>query len=94
MVQAVIKEDIEWAESNNLTLYLEQDRQQQFSFGQPLARHAIIHNQSGNCIRNLFGWTIHHALYDGWSLPHCSLHQHYCSPFLPIQQIHQVCHGS
>lgn len=60
---------MEWTESDDLTLYTERDRQQQFSFGQALARYAIVHDQSGGRVRNLFVWTIHHALSDGWSLP-------------------------
>ena len=35
--------------------------------GQPLTRYALIKDDTGVC--RWFVWTVHHALYDGWSLP-------------------------
>ena len=66
--QAVLKEDIEWSHSAaELTQYLEGDRNAKMELGQSLARYAIVEPpQSGE---RYMVWTLHHAVYDGWSEP-------------------------
>ncbi|OCL04400.1 acetyl-CoA synthetase-like protein [Glonium stellatum] len=67
LMQVVIKCSIEWASSSNLEDYLIRDRESPMGLGKPLARYAIINDaQTG---KMHFAWTIHHALYDGWSTP-------------------------
>lgn len=65
LLQAVVTEDIQWVESSNLTQYLAQDKSISMELAKPLTRYALI--KEGE--KRLFVWTMHHALYDGWSLP-------------------------
>ncbi|UKZ75700.1 putative NRPS-like protein biosynthetic cluster [Trichoderma virens FT-333] len=64
LVQVVIKEELKWGTTaaTALTDYVELDRKQPIIMGNPLTRFAIVANK-------WFVWTIHHALYDGWSMP-------------------------
>lgn len=66
-VQVVLKEDIDWQTSDNLDSYLATDKDTQMQLGNPLARYAIVDDSRTG--RRYFVWTIHHALYDGWSTP-------------------------
>ncbi len=66
LLQAVITEKIRWEEATQLEEYLEKDRSASMGLGDPLARYAIVKNPEG---KRWLVWTIHHALYDGWSLP-------------------------
>ncbi|GKT87879.1 non-ribosomal peptide synthetase protein [Colletotrichum tofieldiae] len=68
LLQVVLKQGIEWAAVPNIDSvkqYLEQDQRLLMDVGQSLARYAIVHTKS----RTWFVWTIHHALYDGGSIP-------------------------
>ncbi|KAJ4326740.1 Nonribosomal peptide synthetase 30 [Fusarium piperis] len=60
-------ENIEWIEAMGLDWYLEADRQKPMGLGQPLARYALVRDRTGR--PKWFVWTVHHALYDGLSLP-------------------------
>lgn len=46
--------------------YLEQDRGKPMGVGGPLARYAMTRTATGD---SCFALTLHHAAYDGWSLP-------------------------
>lgn len=61
------EERIEWIEAMGLGWYLQTDRQKPMGLGQPLARYALVRDRTGN--PKWFVWTVHHALYDGLSLP-------------------------
>ncbi|KAJ4297840.1 hypothetical protein N0V90_005736 [Kalmusia sp. IMI 367209] len=65
-LQAVLnQESIEWRSASSLSDYLTQDDKLLVEYGSPLARYAII----GQPERDWhFVWTIHHALYDAWSM--------------------------
>ena len=63
-VQVVLKEPIDWLSGTDLNLYLEQDRATDMKLGGHLARYAIISDSKRRC----FVWTIHHALYDAWTI--------------------------
>lgn len=67
LIQVVIAEDAAaWPELTSTSLYQEEDRKLGMGLGTPLMRYAITkdeHNQYS------FTWTVHHALYDGWSMP-------------------------
>ncbi|KAJ4354970.1 hypothetical protein N0V95_003349 [Ascochyta clinopodiicola] len=67
LLQAVIKEDIEWVQTEGLEAYLEKDKSASMELGEPLVRYALVGDKDTD--KRWFVWTIHHALYDGWSLP-------------------------
>ncbi|UKZ78669.1 NRPS [Trichoderma virens FT-333] len=67
LLQVVLKDGIQWIQADDLDGYLKQDRSQLMGLDQPLARYALIFDASTQ--QRWFVWTIHHALYDGWSLP-------------------------
>lgn len=67
LLQVVLDEPIVWVEAVGLDDYLRDDEKNPMTIGQPLARYALIHDDQGAC--RWFVWTIHHALYDGWSIP-------------------------
>ncbi|EFY88504.1 nonribosomal peptide synthase, putative [Metarhizium acridum CQMa 102] len=67
LVQIVINEPINWIEANSLDDYIKSDIQRPMDLGQPLTRFALIKDATGS--PRWFVLTIHHALYDGWSMP-------------------------
>ncbi|KAJ4300033.1 hypothetical protein N0V90_005282 [Kalmusia sp. IMI 367209] len=66
-LQIVLDEDIQWIESSDLEEYQHLDRTQTMEPGNRLVRYALIKDEDG--VVKWFVWTIHHALYDGWSMP-------------------------
>ncbi|KAI3537520.1 amino acid adenylation domain-containing protein [Colletotrichum filicis] len=64
-LQAVIREKVRWLLHDDLEAYLEQDDANPMFPGDSLNRFAVITSKSGDVT---FVWTIHHMLYDGWSL--------------------------
>ncbi|KAH8805177.1 hypothetical protein F5884DRAFT_885253 [Xylogone sp. PMI_703] len=63
-LQVVVKQSISWESSLSLSVYLKAEKQVPMSFGDPLTRYAIVsHNEA-----KYFVWTIHHSIYDGWSM--------------------------
>ncbi|KAL2018211.1 hypothetical protein VTK56DRAFT_1184 [Thermocarpiscus australiensis] len=62
--QVVVDEQIPWHQGDNLDEYLSKDRSSPMNYGTSLARFAIIDDGK----RKLFVWTVHHALYDGYSM--------------------------
>ncbi|KAJ2980585.1 hypothetical protein NQ176_g2549 [Zarea fungicola] len=67
LVQVVIDEKLQWQHSTDLPKYLAQDKSEYMGLGAPLCRLAIVESEKKPG-RQLV-WTIHHALYDGGSLP-------------------------
>lgn len=65
-VQVIIQDGIRWSTGSNLDVYLKNDKTIGMHYGSPLSRYAIIDDGAGNIF---MVWTIHHAIYDGWSLP-------------------------
>jgi len=65
--QVVLKESILWRDSTDLAQYLENDRNEAMDLGQSLARYAIVEDTDSG--KRYMVWTLHHALYDGWSEP-------------------------
>ncbi|EZF27693.1 hypothetical protein H103_00368 [Trichophyton rubrum CBS 288.86] len=61
-VQIVVKNSIEWRNAETLQQYLELDQSENVAYGTPLIRYAITDDYH-------FILTVHHSLYDGWSLP-------------------------
>lgn len=69
MFQVVIKHAIlEWASIDSVGGYIANDSTRSMQLGGSLARFAISTLSSG-CSQHCFVLTLHHALYDGWSLP-------------------------
>ncbi|KAK1912722.1 hypothetical protein P3342_004658 [Pyrenophora teres f. teres] len=67
LLQVVVVEKMQWTEAHALEEYLEEDKAVSMGLGDPLARYAFVKEACGG--KCWFAWTIHHALYDGWSLP-------------------------
>lgn len=65
--QVVIRSNIKWiyTDSTSIEEYLHQDLAHHMSYGHDLARYAVITVKN----KRYFVWTIHHALYDGLSIP-------------------------
>ncbi|KAM0228324.1 hypothetical protein ACHAP5_011975 [Fusarium lateritium] len=67
-LQAVIKSDtIQWRYVDDLEAYPKTDKAMSMDLGEPLVRLAMI--RDGFLGHNYLVWTIHHAVYDGQSLP-------------------------
>ncbi|OQE46721.1 hypothetical protein PENCOP_c001G06210 [Penicillium coprophilum] len=66
-LQLVLNQEIQWTHANGLNEYLKDDKKRILELGTPFARYAIVTDDAG--LRRWFVWTLHHALYDGWSLP-------------------------
>ncbi|KAB5563535.1 nonribosomal siderophore peptide synthase Sid2 [Coniochaeta sp. 2T2.1] len=67
--QVVLDETIAWRHSTDLAQYMESDRNERMNLGQPLARYAIVEEDSATSSKRYMVWTVHHVLYDGWSEP-------------------------
>ncbi|CAE7021457.1 Destruxin synthetase [Pyrenophora teres f. teres] len=67
LLQVVVAEKMQWTESEALEEYLKEDKAVSMGLGDPLARYALIKEACGG--KRWFVWTVHHAVYDGWSLP-------------------------
>ena len=67
-VQVVVNEPLRWVTGHDdLRRYTEHDKEQRMGLGGPLSWIGMIKSGlSGKCH---MVWTVHHALYDGWSLP-------------------------
>ncbi|EFQ88845.1 hypothetical protein PTT_15093 [Pyrenophora teres f. teres 0-1] len=68
LLQVVVEEKMQWTESESLEEYLREDKAVSMGVGDPLARYALI-KEPYDGGKRWFVWTMHHALYDGWSLP-------------------------
>jgi amino acid adenylation domain-containing protein len=66
-VQALVNDIPLWSKGNDLEEYLRNDEKMPMRLNEPLTRQAMI--QSSYDQKRWFVWTIHHALYDAWSLP-------------------------
>ncbi|KAG8414750.1 Nonribosomal peptide synthetase [Metarhizium acridum] len=67
LVQVVVAEEpTMWPEPTSTILYQEADKKLGMGLGTPLMRYAITKDSHD---RHCFIWTVHHALYDGWSMP-------------------------
>ncbi|PTB74132.1 non-ribosomal peptide synthetase [Trichoderma longibrachiatum ATCC 18648] len=67
LVQAVIKGRLTRFLGTDLDEYLVNDRNEPMELGRPLVRYAVIDDSTTGKVS--FVLTIHHALYDGWSMP-------------------------
>jgi fusarinine C synthase len=65
LMQVVIVDEIQWHSGESLRSYLKKDQDESMELGRPLVRCALIHENG----KVHFVLTMHHALYDGWSMP-------------------------
>ncbi|PYI15152.1 acetyl-CoA synthetase-like protein [Aspergillus violaceofuscus CBS 115571] len=70
LVQVITSELPEWHHGRSLDDLVDEDRQRHIALGTPLARFGLVANADVNGDQQqYFLLTLHHALYDGWSLP-------------------------
>ena len=67
LLQVVLNRKIVWRHESSLEAYLKDDKRLPFNYGSMLARYAIV-GQNTETETAYFVWTVHHALYDGWSM--------------------------
>ncbi|KAJ5494345.1 hypothetical protein N7463_010432 [Penicillium fimorum] len=67
LMQIVVQNNTPWLHSSNLTEYLGSDTLMEMSLGTELARFAIVEDETAS--KTFIVLSIHHALYDGWSMP-------------------------
>jgi amino acid adenylation domain-containing protein len=65
LTQVVCGGDIEWAESDDLQDHLNHDAAKRMGLGDALSRYGVVKDSNNN--PKYLTWTVHHALYDGWS---------------------------
>ncbi|KAL3429906.1 hypothetical protein BDV09DRAFT_200156 [Aspergillus tetrazonus] len=67
--QVVTRDEVVWREAVTLNDYLEDDRKEGITLGQPLSRCGLIQEKGADVGegRTVFVWTVHHSIYDGWS---------------------------
>ncbi|KAI8716954.1 Nonribosomal peptide synthetase 30 [Fusarium sp. LHS14.1] len=68
LLQVILDSSVNWITATGLESYLQADRKQVMGLNDHLARYALIHDGQSDRPR-WFVWTVHHAIYDGWSLP-------------------------
>lgn len=64
VIRDTVGENVNWQSGQNLESYLRIDRDIQIKHGGILARYGITRDSGGQH----FVWTLHHALYDGWTI--------------------------
>jgi amino acid adenylation domain-containing protein len=73
LVQVVLRDGTEWTEvKQDLASFLSADKAISFDSGQPLARFHHVQDPSSN--QSHLVWTLHHAIFDGWSLEYVVEH--------------------
>ena len=63
-LQAVLRPAIDWQSGENLETYLAEDKKNPMKTGKSLTRYGIVPEATGWT----FVWTVHHAVYDAWTL--------------------------
>ncbi|RYP70205.1 hypothetical protein DL771_005592 [Monosporascus sp. 5C6A] len=82
LMQVVVKDDFDCRSTpgKDLNDYLAADRSEHVQLGRPLVRYGLIRNEKVGG-RTHFVLTLHHALYDGWSMP------------LVVERVNRAYHG-
>ena len=65
LVQVVLDEQIEWLSRDTIDNETT-DKEQELGLGTTLVHFEIVNEPEGRCF---FIWSMHHALFDGWSIP-------------------------
>ena len=66
LTQVVLADRPAWRHGNDLEKYLYEDRQEPMGVSSVLRRDALV--QSSTTTKRIFVLTVHHALYDGWTM--------------------------
>ncbi|KAM4067630.1 condensation domain-containing protein [Hirsutella rhossiliensis] len=66
-MQVVLAKKVEWSEATSVDDCLKETKLNAWGIGDPLVRYTLVKDDQSNA--RYFVWTIHHALYDGWSFP-------------------------
>ncbi|KAK3675254.1 NRPS [Recurvomyces mirabilis] len=66
LAQVILTEARSWEEHDSLDQYIGKDRKREFGLGRSLTHSCLVRDAARR--QNFFVWTIHHALYDGWSM--------------------------
>ena len=64
-VQVVTYNQLPWRKATSLQAYMEADHNDPMLHGDPLVRFGLVEGEQGE---QIFIWTLHHAVYDSWSL--------------------------
>lgn len=100
LVQVVLGYHAEWTEvRQDLASFLAADKMVSFQPGQPLSRRYHVQDPSSGQFH--FVWTLHHAVFDGWSLEsvvdhirhYYYLHTETVKPTGSFQEFVQFCEG-
>ncbi|EXJ84133.1 hypothetical protein A1O3_04800 [Capronia epimyces CBS 606.96] len=67
LMQVVVSGKLPWSSSHSLDEYLQEDRGRPMGLGDALARFGLVSDEKKGKVHIVL--TIHHALYDGWSMP-------------------------
>ncbi|KAI8959910.1 non-ribosomal peptide synthase [Daldinia sp. FL1419] len=70
LMQVIVQDDFDckWLSGESLHDYLVQDMSKPIQLGKPLVRYGVVVNEKSTG-KSHFVLTMHHALYDGWSMP-------------------------
>ncbi|ESZ98619.1 nonribosomal peptide synthetase [Sclerotinia borealis F-4128] len=68
LMQIVMSEDASWKMQENLQQYLKADKALSMGLGMPLSRYCIVQETHSDCQKFYFVLTLHHAVYDAWSM--------------------------
>ncbi|APA06242.1 hypothetical protein sscle_01g010120 [Sclerotinia sclerotiorum 1980 UF-70] len=68
LLQMVTTEDVLWNTQDNLQRYLESDKSLAMGLGTPLSRFCIVEESNLHCHKYFFVLTLHHTIYDAWSI--------------------------
>ncbi|KAB8303804.1 hypothetical protein EYC80_005178 [Monilinia laxa] len=68
LMQMVMAEDVVWNTQDNLQRYLKADKELPMGLGAPLSRYCIIEETNPHGHKYFFVLTLHHAVYDAWSM--------------------------
>jgi amino acid adenylation domain-containing protein len=86
-IQVLVKDDITWepTRSQDIHSFMRAAGDRNMSYGSRLCRYALVENQNGEYY---FVWTIHHAIFDGWTtrIVLQTLHQAYHNSAIPALQ--------
>ncbi|KAF4509152.1 hypothetical protein G6O67_005445 [Ophiocordyceps sinensis] len=88
LLQVVMDQEDGWIDATGLEGYLEADRKRPMGLGEPLTRFALVRDDTGS--PRWFVWTMHHAIYDGWSIRLVMAAVHRAMQGLSIEQGPQV----
>lgn len=68
LMQIVIAEDVVWNIQDNLQRHLRADKELPMGLGAPLSRYCIVEEINPDGRKYFFVLTLHHAVYDAWSM--------------------------